>query len=311
MGDAIWSTPPGDMLDYPAQTFLRFCDNHGLLHITGKPLWLSVKGGARALPRGGVASVLGRGLPLRACREDRAHREPACASPPPHAPATTTSPSGDASAADAQQILGDAMSAAEREVLGRSTSGPTTSSLHTERRSCRRASRAWASWNWYAETGDIDKAMLMLTYQCNTLQSRRPRHLRSWRRSTAAPRARAGNRAGASSTFDHPMYSAERSRHRSTLPTNPGRRPRLLRRRVDPLRLPRRRHLVRRARRRGDSAPTCRGRDQLDESRTRTMPGAPIPMLGQTRTLLPGEQGEIAPGRAAAVAGRAWSPRRE
>jgi uncharacterized protein len=47
MGDAIWSTPPGDMLDYPALTFLRFCDNHGLLHVTGKPQWLSVPGGAR------------------------------------------------------------------------------------------------------------------------------------------------------------------------------------------------------------------------------------------------------------------------
>ena len=47
MGDAIWSTPPGEMLDYPAGTFLRFCDNHGLLHITGKPKWRSVVGGAR------------------------------------------------------------------------------------------------------------------------------------------------------------------------------------------------------------------------------------------------------------------------
>ena len=47
MGDAIWSTPPGKMLDYPAATFLRFCDNHGLLHITGKPMWMSVIGGSR------------------------------------------------------------------------------------------------------------------------------------------------------------------------------------------------------------------------------------------------------------------------
>ena len=46
MGDAIWSMPPGDMLNYPASTFLHFCDNHGLLHILGKPMWLSVRGGA-------------------------------------------------------------------------------------------------------------------------------------------------------------------------------------------------------------------------------------------------------------------------
>ncbi len=47
MGSAIWSTPPGEMHAYPAGTFLRFCNNHGLLHITGKPKWRSVIGGAR------------------------------------------------------------------------------------------------------------------------------------------------------------------------------------------------------------------------------------------------------------------------
>ena len=79
MGDAIWSTPPGDMLDYPAHTFLRFCDNHGLLHITGKPQWLSVKGGARSYVEAASKIVLGRGLRRRACREESSAPRPACA----------------------------------------------------------------------------------------------------------------------------------------------------------------------------------------------------------------------------------------
>ncbi len=75
MGDAIWSTPPGEMLDYPAATFLRFCNNHGLLTRDGQAA-VAVAAGRRAvLRRGGRQGVLGRGLPERACRADRAERQ--------------------------------------------------------------------------------------------------------------------------------------------------------------------------------------------------------------------------------------------
>ena len=47
MGAAIWSTPAEKMLDYPALAFLRFCQNHGLLQLTDRPQWMTVKGGSR------------------------------------------------------------------------------------------------------------------------------------------------------------------------------------------------------------------------------------------------------------------------
>jgi uncharacterized protein len=47
MASAIWSTGPRDMLDYPAAAFLRFCNNHGLLRLSGRPEWRTVTGGAR------------------------------------------------------------------------------------------------------------------------------------------------------------------------------------------------------------------------------------------------------------------------
>ena len=47
MAGAIWSAAPGDMRDYPARAFLKFFDNHGLLKITNRPLWRTVKGGSR------------------------------------------------------------------------------------------------------------------------------------------------------------------------------------------------------------------------------------------------------------------------
>lgn len=48
MAAAIWSTPAADVGAYPAEAFIRFCDNHGLLKISNRPQWRTVKGGSRA-----------------------------------------------------------------------------------------------------------------------------------------------------------------------------------------------------------------------------------------------------------------------
>ena len=47
MAGCIWSCPVAQMLDFPLSTFVRFCHNHGLLQIIGRPKWHTVKGGAR------------------------------------------------------------------------------------------------------------------------------------------------------------------------------------------------------------------------------------------------------------------------
>lgn len=47
MAAAIWSCPTQTMLAYPLLTFVRFCRNHGLLQISDRPQWLTVKGGGR------------------------------------------------------------------------------------------------------------------------------------------------------------------------------------------------------------------------------------------------------------------------
>ena len=46
MTAAIWSTPPGKMLDYPALSLLRFLDNHQLLGIGIQLEWRTVVGGS-------------------------------------------------------------------------------------------------------------------------------------------------------------------------------------------------------------------------------------------------------------------------
>ena len=46
MGSAIWSTPCDEMLRFPAVSFLRFFDNHGLLSLQDHPQWKTVVGGS-------------------------------------------------------------------------------------------------------------------------------------------------------------------------------------------------------------------------------------------------------------------------
>ncbi len=47
MGAAIWSCPVETIMKFPAQTFLRFFKNHGLLSINNRPQWYTVTGGSR------------------------------------------------------------------------------------------------------------------------------------------------------------------------------------------------------------------------------------------------------------------------
>ncbi len=47
MSGAIWSCPIETMLSYPAQSFVRFFKNHGLLTVSNQPQWFTVSGGSR------------------------------------------------------------------------------------------------------------------------------------------------------------------------------------------------------------------------------------------------------------------------
>ena len=46
MAAAIWSAPARQLLDYPAESFVQFCENHGLLRFSGRPQWRTVTGGS-------------------------------------------------------------------------------------------------------------------------------------------------------------------------------------------------------------------------------------------------------------------------
>ncbi|WP_130536677.1 NAD(P)/FAD-dependent oxidoreductase [Thiomicrorhabdus indica] len=47
MAAAIWSCPVDTMMKFPAGSFLRFFENHGLLNVSDRPQWETVKGGSQ------------------------------------------------------------------------------------------------------------------------------------------------------------------------------------------------------------------------------------------------------------------------
>lgn len=51
MSSAVWSTNPADVMDFPAETLVRFFDNHGFLGVDTHHRWLTVDGGARTYLR--------------------------------------------------------------------------------------------------------------------------------------------------------------------------------------------------------------------------------------------------------------------
>ncbi len=65
LSGAIWSTPVQGILDFPAQSLIRFFDNHALLGITGQHQWYTVKGGSVEYVRRLQAALVAEAVDLR------------------------------------------------------------------------------------------------------------------------------------------------------------------------------------------------------------------------------------------------------
>lgn len=165
MGAAIWSTPEIGMMDYPASSFIRFFNNHRLLHAE-RPDWRTVLGGSRRYVSQ-FAAALGERVRLST---------PVIAVTRFGGKVHVTTSGGDTQAFDqiifachsdqALAILKDA-DADERDLLGAVRYAPNTAVLHRDASAMPERKAAWASWN--VSKGD-PKAPIELTYWMNRLQ---------------------------------------------------------------------------------------------------------------------------------------------
>lgn len=170
MGAAIWSTPEDDVLDYPAETFLRFCDNHRLLHAK-RPQWRSIVGGSRAYVTAAAKALGGAiraGDPVVEVR-----RLPAGG-------VTLRTQSGAESRYDhailachsdeALALLADA-DGEERAALAAVRYAPNRAFLHRDPALMPRRRAAWASWNYLRATDPAATDKVCVTYWMNLLQN--------------------------------------------------------------------------------------------------------------------------------------------
>ncbi|MGE0042001.1 MAG: NAD(P)/FAD-dependent oxidoreductase [Vicinamibacterales bacterium] len=201
MGGAIWSASSADMRAFPALSFLRFFDNHGLLAATGQPTWRTVAGGSRAYVQAIARRLDGAvraGLPVARILRDA----DGVAVRTVNGETTRHDHVVIATHADeALALLGDP-SDAEREALGRFRYSTNDTWLHTDASLLPRARGARASWNCDLADCEADGAPVSVTYDLSRLQGLgdEPRVLCSLN-----PVAPVGGEVLARMTYTHPI----------------------------------------------------------------------------------------------------------
>lgn len=171
MAAAIWSAPLDEIMAFPAKSFVRFFENHGLFDTRKRPQWRSVLGGSRRYVEALKGSFQGRILlstPISAVTRTRAG-------------VLIRSADGVdrrfdqlviATHADqALEILGHGASQAEREILSAFRYQRNRAVLHSDAALMPRRRAAWASWNYLTGNENNAHRDTSVTYWMNRLQS--------------------------------------------------------------------------------------------------------------------------------------------
>ena len=151
MSSAVWSTPPGLMLQFPATTLLRFFHNHGFLGLHTQHPWWTVEGGAKSYVEKLTAPFRDRlQLGVAAQRIDRTPRG-----------VTVLTSRGVAQNFDhvilachghqSLHLLADP-TPDESRLLAEFQTHPNTATLHTDASVMPRTRLAWSSWNYEIAT---------------------------------------------------------------------------------------------------------------------------------------------------------------
>jgi predicted NAD/FAD-binding protein len=169
----IWSCPTEQMLRFPIGTLIRFCHNHGLIQVSDRPQWHTVRGGSRHY----VRRMLDQIADARAgCPVQRVRRVPPGAG---DAGVWVDSAAGSERFDDvvlachsdqALALLAEA-TPAERELLGAIRYHANRAVLHTDASLLPRRTGAWAAWNYArAASAEREQAQVCLHYLINRLQ---------------------------------------------------------------------------------------------------------------------------------------------
>jgi predicted NAD/FAD-binding protein len=206
MAGAIWSAPPQAMLAYPAASFIRFHDNHGLLQVANRPQWRTVTGGCRCYVERLTESYLDRielGIAAKkVCRRggrvgvlDAAGRMQWF----DHVVIATH--------ADQALTMLDDPSPAERTLLGAFSYSKNLAVLHSDPSLMPKRRVIWSSWNYIGPPSpDAPANGCTVTYWMNRLQnisSTAPLFVTLNPQCAPDPRT-----VIATETYNHPLFDA-------------------------------------------------------------------------------------------------------
>lgn len=220
MAAAIWSTRPSEVGAYPAESFLRFFGNHGLLSLRDVPRWATVAGGSASYLRAFLRAFPGRvrtAEPVASIRRDERGVEVRTSQGSERFDAVVVAAHAD----EALSLLGDP-SDDERRLLGAWRYQANRTVLHRDPSVLPPSRRAWASWNSCRERGASDASPVSLSYSMNRLQ--RLKTAEEWvvtlNRQTPIP----ADRVVATMDYAHPTYTFASVATQAELPRLSGQR---------------------------------------------------------------------------------------
>lgn len=172
---AIWSCSVEQMLEFPIQTMVRFCHNHGLLQIQNRPQWLTIKGGSREYVKRMVSALEKNRVAIKRESVQRVNTSHDGTSQ-----VEVISPSGSAwfdevvMACHSDQTLElvHGIDQQARNILAAIPYQKNRAILHTDSSFLPDAKRCWAAWNYTAKAGAApsSKQHVSVNYLINRLQ---------------------------------------------------------------------------------------------------------------------------------------------
>lgn len=168
----IWSCPTDQMLQFPVATVIRFCHNHGLMQVSNRPQWWTVKGGAGHYVEKITASIDDKRLnmPVRRIERDLSARTGGVR--------VITESQVErfdkvvlATHSDQSLALLQVPTRQERQALGAIRYQPNRAVLHTDTAMLPTRRKAWAAWNYErAASSATESSRVCLHYLINRLQ---------------------------------------------------------------------------------------------------------------------------------------------
>ncbi|MEO6005590.1 MAG: FAD-dependent oxidoreductase [Opitutus sp.] len=215
MSSAVWSTPPAQMLAFPATTLLRFFHNHGFLGLNTQHPWWTVVGGAKTY----VEKI---SAPWR----DRIRlQNPVTSIVRTTRGALVTTKSGESAlfdhvvlachADEALRLLATP-TATESRLLGEFHFQANTATVHTDTNVMPRARLAWSSWNYEINRESSGELSAATHYWMNSLQgvSERENYFVTINRAEAIDPKKVLRRIN----YDHPLFSLGAVRAQAQIP---------------------------------------------------------------------------------------------